>query len=383
MFWNPNPFNQKPVIMRKTRASRYAHSTVAEVQQLEAKQVLTGTVAVALSGNNVVITGDNESNDVQFLVDSAAGLTVVGLNGTLIKVGNAAPVAAPPVVPLPSFVNDVLVNLNGGDDGLTVETSGVLSLRDVNVKTGAGNDSLTLISRGSLELRGDFKTDTSSGNDTVKIDPVVSIDVYGSVIIDTGSGEDNVGLVDSIKTGPPQTGASFRDLLNDSAFSGNQFLEIANDLKISTGGDDDSVAILGVEVGRNLVVNSGFGHADNLGMSNVRVNGNLDLIYGDTNVLTDVFVGGKLKARSGTGDDQFALSDITAGAIDIDLGSGRDQIAIRSVSSPDFKVKGGPGKDQIFAVNSPGVRFSSFDGHSVNKGLFDDVVQELVASGLL
>jgi hypothetical protein len=331
-----------------------------EAQQLESKQLLTGVVTLAITGANISAVGDSSANELDIQI-GAANITVAGLNGTVLKNANGVVIPNGTAFPKPANGN-LSVNLKGGDDVITVNATGAFTANNVTVDTGSGNDKVSVL--------------RAAGG---------SYDIKGSVSLDTGSGDDDVAVTDVVKQAGAQTAAAFIAIANDTAATGNQTINVAKNLKISTGNGNDSVGLLGVEVKGNLKIHSGFGHGDNVGVSNVRVGGNMDLIYGDTNAISNVTVVGKLEADSGTGDDTFALYNVKAGQIDINLGSGRDQIALSGVTSVSKgKIRGGSGTDQIVgSVGMAGAKVTMFQGNAVDPAIVDNVLAELVASGIL
>ena len=370
--------------IRRRRTVTNSQPCFVEAQQLESKQLLTGVVTLAITGANISAVGDSNPNEVEIELDTAH-FVVSGLSGTVLKDANGVVIPNGTSFPFPANAN-ISVDLKGGDDELVLYVDSAVTTNNVNIKTGSGNDEVFLDAFDTLTVNGSIKVDSGAGIDDVLVYASGGrIDVKGSVSVDTGAGDDNVGFVDNVKTPFPITAAAFIAINNDSTTTGNQTINVAKNLNISTGNGNDSVGLLGVEVKGNLKIHSGFGHGDNVGVSNVRVGGNMDLIYGDTNAISNVTVVGRLKADSGTGDDTFALSNVKAGQIDIDLGSGRDQIALSGVTSVSKgKIRGGSGTDQIVgSVGLAGAKVTMFQGNAVDPAIVDQVLAELVASGIL
>ena len=357
-----------------------------EAQQLESKQLLTGVVTLAITGANISAVGDSSANELDIQIGAANNITVAGQADTVLKDATTGLVIANGTVfAMPANTN-ISVDLKGGDDVLDVNVNAAFTANNVKINTGSGNDDVYLQAFDTLTVNGSITVDSGAGQDDVLVYAFGGrIDVKGSVSVDTGAGDDNVGFVDNVKTPFPITAAAFIAINNDSTTTGNQTINVAKNLNISTGNGNDSVGLLGVEVKGNLKIHSGFGHGDNVGVSNVRVGGNMDLIYGDTNAISNVTVVGRLKADSGTGDDTFALSNVKAGQIDIDLGSGRDQIALSGVTSVSKgKIRGGSGKDQIVgSVGMAGAKVTMFQGNAVDPAIVDNVLDDLIAKGIL
>lgn len=361
-----------------------ATRSAIEVQQLESKQLLTGVVTLAISGSNdVSITGDSSANDIDVTIQNGQ-LSVVGNAGTLIRFGGNAAVAAINNVTVPG-IRDLNVDLKGGDDNIYVEVGSALTIgRNVNVSTGSGSDYVEVYGNAALTVNGSLRVSTGSGDDIVDLGTDGALmTVKGNAVVDTGSGKDAVAIIDYEKLGAANTAAEFQAIPNDSNTVDAQQIRIGRNLTIRTGSDNDAVGIVGVQVGRDAEIHSGFGHGDIVGITNMRVGRNLNLIYGDDNAMTDVTVGGKLKVRSGTGDDRFAASDIRASVIDVNLGSGNDQLAIGAgVTASRATINGGTGRDNIIGPVAAGAKVKSFEGNAVDLTILDDVLGGLAEAGL-
>ena len=70
--------------MRRNKLNRRKNSKspvrvlAGEIQQLEQRSLLTGTVTIALVGNNLTVTGDSGNNDVRIEVSTDGGVTAQG-----------------------------------------------------------------------------------------------------------------------------------------------------------------------------------------------------------------------------------------------------------------------------------------------------------------
>ncbi len=331
-----------------------------DIQQLESRQLLTGTVTVAVSkAGDISVSGDSKDNDV-FVEVNADNVTIVGNSGTSLKVGKTviAP-GVPVVVPRPASIRDLDVNLHGGNDSIDISVnSDVVIHRNVNVWTGAGNDSVSVESNGAL------------------------VDVRGSVSMNTGSGHDSVRVADADKFAGVDTEAELLAVADDTGAASVQMIRVGKDINISTGTGNDGIALLGVEAGRDVTVNSGLGHGDVLGVSNVRAGRDMNLIWGDLNAINNVTIVRKLRVDSGTGNDRFVVDNLHASIVDVNLGPGNDQLAIGGtvVVTKSAKIHGGAGKDNLVSL-SPlgGASVKSFEGSVVDAAaILDEVLAALV-----
>jgi hypothetical protein len=375
---------------RNRRFSSVKPFSIAEVQSLETRQLLTGTVNVSIStAGDVTLNGDRFDNDVAVNVN-ATHITLTGHYGTLIKVGKSAAVANV-VLPLPSLVRDVNVNLHGGNDKLSLNTSANTSIRrDVIINTGIGDDKVNVFPDGStLTVGRNVQVATGTGKDLVDVTTSNggAFVVKGDLSIDTGLGDDAVVLEDADRFGAL---ASVDDLLavpNNTGVANSQSIRIWRDLNISTDGGKDRTAIMGVEAGRDVNIRSGIHRGDVLGVSNLRVGRNLLLHWGDDNALQNVTVVGRLKVQSGGGGDRFAVQNLTARTVDIAFGTKDDQLAVGPgvTVTHGGSINGGTGKNRLLAAAPiAGVTVKKM-APTLTQAEADDIVDDVFSSliGLL
>jgi hypothetical protein len=278
-------------------------------------------------------------------------------------VPGVAPPGVPVTIPLPLAVRDLNIQLKGGDDSLHVDVmaGAVLAVnRNVGIDTGSGNDDLLVLADGAVTIGGNLSVKSDSGDDTVRFFDVSKF-ANGLMI-------------------PPAV--DILALVDDTAAAGVQGIQVGRDITISTGNGDDAIGLIGVESVRNVSVHSGLGHGDVLGVSNVRAGRDMNLKWGDDNALNNVTIGRKLDIESGTGDDRFAIDNMTVPVVDVRLGLGKDKLALGAgvIITTSAKIDGGGGKDDIAsAIPLGGFSVKSFNGNSVNFGdIVNDVLTALV-----
>lgn len=350
-------------IRRTRRVVR--NSTVCEVQQLETKQLLTGTVEVSFSNSgDILVDGDQHDNDVTVEVNGNVA-TVTGNSGTQLKRGNQIVAAGVPVnVQLPSYIRDLRVKMGQGNDTLKVVAKSDIHIRrDVDVNTGAGDDFVSVISDGG------------------------KIFVGRNASVSTGSGNDTFNVSDAEKFADVDTAAKIRAFQNDTAQAGRQAIRIGKDLDIRTGGGTDTVTVLGVEAGDDVDINTGLGHDDLVAVSNLRVGDDFKLLRSDLTALNNMTVGDTLKISTNGEDDRLVIEDVETYRLDMKMGTGNDSLAIGTgVSSvKPASIEGGPGQDNITRGSSlPGASIRSFEGSSVNTGaILNDIFSGLMDAGLV
>jgi hypothetical protein len=165
--------------------------------------------AVVSHGSLRSLTGDEAGNQI-VIVGQGVGYLVVGI-GTTIN-GSTSPL---PVLSLGDANHDLVMNLNGGNDMLTI-SKGTVG-RSLNISLGDGNDLLTLQ---KLTVKGDLNIDGGEGNNAIAITSVVvgANGTSGNLTINTGAGTDVANL----------SNVNVRSQLNVNLGDGDDSLSIAN-----------------------------------------------------------------------------------------------------------------------------------------------------------
>ncbi|MEZ6123734.1 MAG: hypothetical protein R3C49_11220 [Planctomycetaceae bacterium] len=283
-------------------------------QLLEVRSLLAGNVLVSFVGADLVVTGDDASNQVDVVVDGG-NIVVRGRENTTVNGGSTAFVAATGSTILS---DDFFVRLGSGDDVLFVE--GVSISGRASVAGQAGNDSVGFL---NTTIAGHVGIVTSTGSDVVNLDSVVA---RQGVTVQTGRNDDTVRIVDSTITGNVvlATGRHADTVVLDTT-------SVSGSVRVATAGGADNVVMTDSTIGGRFVAATGRGNdfvmLDNLavtGRSVLRTQGQHDLAivenasrFGSLKIVggagrdgvqiaSDTVVGGRRKVR---GQESNAVSD--------------------------------------------------------------------------
>ncbi|MFO0977588.1 MAG: hypothetical protein U0996_14400 [Planctomycetaceae bacterium] len=379
--------------IKKRKLQKKWFSAPAEVQQLESRTLPTGIVTASVSAAfDVSLLGDNGNNEVHVDIDGGL-LKLTGQNGTSIKVGNVVTPAGTAVTLPNALFRDLNVSLGNGNDSFTTNIDEAIVFRTVNVNMGSGNDTLALDTSAAVTLTGSLLVRGEKGNDFVRVSASAGLTIAGSLGINTGAGNDQVALVDTFKFNAvvgPTTAATITQLdavIDDTLFAGNQNITVTGDINVFTEAGADSVALLGVEAGRDILVNMGNSDGEATLASNVRAGRNLGFANGDYHSLNNLFAGQYFGIRSGAGNDVVLLDNLSAGKnIDIYLGGGNDSISLGAgvAATGNIRVEGEAGKDQIKVAAGVTGLFKKFEGNNINEAAqLTNIVNRLILEGLL
>ena len=387
----------------KTRRSLVTRVPIvpAEVQELESKQLLTGAVTVSVSANDdLTLTGDAASNNVLVVVNALGQFSVTGRNGTSVRFGNATTPAGTAVVLPISDLRDFTAVLGDGNDVLEARIGALATVtpRNVNVNTGAGADWLILedknnnLGPGGVSVSGNMIVSAEGGNDLIRLDIYQGLRITGSLGINAGAGNDRIAIHDQTKfniTANTVDGVrqQLQSVPNDTGIAGNQRIRAQIDINIFPETGADSVLLLGVESGRDILVDMNDSGGDTFLANNVRTGRNFGIANADLHALNNIHVVGYFGIRSGFGDDKVVISNMYVGQnIDIYLSSGDDRLAF----GRNVQVRGsvladaGIGSDLVSSRSSfASVQYKNFEGNGVNEqGILDSVIGSLLARGL-
>lgn len=369
----------------RPRRSRFPTSLAAELQQLEARVLPTGTVTALLSNGNLAIGGDNFDNNILIAVRTT-GVYLTGLQDadsdpatfTKIKVDGTTYEEGEEILLTDTVsLKNVTVLMRGGNDNVRVDV-GVASTEPepdapdavvtgrVRINLGKGDDhGVLLLNNGTLTIGGNLEGDLENGDDCLLV---------GTEGLLTGS---------DTPPEPPDT------------------------LPIQVGGNviilgrlgKDVIGLAGVEVQRGVTIQGGE-HVDSLALNADKIHGNL-YVSGDaatampeapinelqTLVLQNVEVLGATTIRGGGGVDRVLIENLKATKnVAIKLYAGDDQISVETLTlgtSTKVTIDGGVGSNDEFNSSetpSTQVKFSSIedsetDLDSINTdAILDDVV---------
>ncbi len=262
-----NRWNKNRTSSSKTRTS-WSRCRL-RFEGLEDRQLLAGDVTWQFKKGTLTLTGDGAGNEIT-VTNTGNGAYQISAAGNTTINGQAGNIVV-------SNVNDLVVNLKGGDDEITYEGGGN-EVRNVTIKTGDGDDIVVL--NNLVTDGGKLSVETAAGDDNVELNGGT---VDGKTTITTGKGEDSIA-VDTVQ------------------FDGN--------LSIDTAANIDLVTIGGSEVDGVLSVKTGAA-ADQL-------------------VIIATTISGKTQVETADGDDQVHLAggNTFAGVVSLTTGNGNDTVTI-------------------------------------------------------
>ena len=298
---------------------------------LETRRLLAGDVNVAVDGTNLMVTGDNQANQVDITRNQTGVLVVSGLNTTINGTNN-------PFVAIPNVLS-INITLDGGNDETTIDN--VLLHKDLNFFGNEGNDRLTVTD----SYAGRLYVESGSGNDVLDLDLITG----KSAKVDLGSGNNILAAT--------------------ALFAGKNF-------EVYGGDGSNTFTANTLVVNRNLSVGFGAGH-DNL------------LFAGET------FIGKSSRVYLNDGNDfaGFLPTQNSANAslqqsLHFDAGNGNDNLALDNNTGLNKRshLDGNNGTDSIeqasaFAEN---IRIKNFENTSINdlNGILDSVYSQLSNAGI-
>jgi hypothetical protein len=353
---------------------------------LENRSMLAGDVTVDFIANSLVVTGDGAANAV-LVGDTGNAIVITGIqggtSGSTSIVSNTGVSIAGNVATISKAVldGDIYINLLNGRDELSIDginlVAGTTIPSKLKVNMGEGNDTLTMGATARNILASDVTLDLDEGEDNLTIDRVevrslnegnlfimggFGVDtirigandtnvIEGDLVIDTGTGNDIVA-VDRTNI--------FADFAidtsggNDTVDVGRQNLtsfqdsvvQVRGNMIVDTGQTDDTVRLDAVLVVQNLLVTTG--------------DGNDTVILGDdpitppgVNDQVGPSATGDIVIATGLGNDDVAINLTTgANAALINLGQGlandNNELVLRNSSfSNDVAILGGVNVDSI------------------------------------
>lgn len=333
---------------RRKNARKTARVTASEIQQLEQRALPTGTVAIALQGNNLTITGDSGNNDIKITVNDQTGVTAQGFVDT---VNNDKPVNLTKLTfGGHTYKKGEVVTLVSPENLATA--AGVLG--NLTVKMGAGNDKIELDVSGlsTLKINGKVNVELGSGNDAAYANfNKTNFQATGGVTVKGEAGDDYVGFNAHGGSGSGD-GSSFDANLTVDTGTGSDAVglrwsnvTVKQDVSVTTGNGADQVyqGFNGsTNFNKNVTVNTGSGN------DRFYEGFNGDTTF-DKNVALD----------TGTGTDRVGLiissgnSVIVKGNLSVDSGADNDYVNFNGSSGAslgvfgDLTIKTGAGDDGV------------------------------------
>ena len=187
------------------------------LESLEAKRMMAGDVSVrATAAGDLLVIGDNESNEIVIESTGLGAYQITGANGTRIN--------GQPSIRVTAVTDDVRINLRNGDNRLHLDE--IFVRDDMQVRTGSGADKILLLG-GSVQ--DDLDIRSGRGHDEVFLQ---AASVGDRLNLRTDQGRDGVALEQMVIGG--------RSI-------------------ISLGSDNDDLLVRGSETVARMVANLGSG----------------------------------------------------------------------------------------------------------------------------
>lgn len=358
---------------RRRNLRRFSGSLRGNVQALESRALLTGTVAITLTNvGALTITGDSSDNDLTFLV-GGEGASIRGDNGTALKV-NGTPVAAGVEFHLADLINNgitlksMTANLGNGNDRLSSIINNGINVTiggNVTINTGNGNDDVSFSNFGHLTIATDdpntsakLQLNLGAGDDFADFLGAEGSDSSfngdGDVSVNGGAGDDDLFVI----------------------FGGEGGAVIGKNLTVDSAAGDDFVEVLNVDFRTNSSTSIGGNAVINLGAGNDTLSaGNSDDLFG---FIFDFGAPDNKQPAIENGDNRFDVE----GNVSVDGSSGDDIIALGGISTGqnnvgtvgDLTVRAGTGDDTVLGVDLHVRRNLTVAGAQGN----DDVLLEFV-----
>jgi hypothetical protein len=152
-----------------------------QLEELEPRCLLAGNVFVTVSDGDLLVRGDAAANGVRITGTAPGQFLITGLAFN----GGATTVNGLPALTVRGVTDDVLINLQGGNDFLRLNGAAVVR-DDLAINTGGGNDSFLLE---GVTVFGETNIDGSAGDDTLVVRASAFV---GEVALNMNSGNDRV-----------------------------------------------------------------------------------------------------------------------------------------------------------------------------------------------
>jgi hypothetical protein len=342
---------------------RNAFEKRLRMEKLESKIALAADVSISVVNGDLLITGDDNVNHlfIESHPDFEPGHYVIINRSFPEDTANGEPF---PIVdvgygPIPAVIvsgvtRDVIVNLNGGDDVVTLfgsytpdRSEDLLFPRDLIFNMGEGNDKLfpgvpenIFGFQGPMTVSRNFQFNGGGGDDYVM-----------STALTIGN---NFTFTDL-------QGNNFYEVAPTFFYPVSHRSEVGGNLSITTGSGDDVMIVEEFAVGGNVSYNVGAGD--------------------DVAHLRDFTVGGSISQNLGAGTNIGVVEAATANSVAIG-GTGINFITVQGVNTNRVTILTGNNLDGIFIaeVNSNIVTIATFGGDDsvqIIDSAFDLLIVEL------
>ncbi|MEM8677739.1 MAG: hypothetical protein AAGF97_00160 [Planctomycetota bacterium] len=152
------------------------HRTEFHVESLESRKMMAGDVSARVVNGDLIVTGDNQDNEIYVFQMDADSYALFGESGTRINGLSGQP--------FHGVSDDIRINLRNGDNKLALQ--GVETNDDLIIRTGNGHDQILM---DGSNVRSNLRIQTGRGNDTLFITDSV---VQGRLTANLGAGNDEL-----------------------------------------------------------------------------------------------------------------------------------------------------------------------------------------------
>jgi hypothetical protein len=249
-----------PIMSRQN----FRSSRRLSLESLEGRQMMAGNVLVSVTGGDLVITGDTQSNFITIVPVMEQGEPVPGRffiapqNSTRINNQTTGQFVQ-------GVTDDLIISMDSGNDrvilGNSTEFDNFVVPDDLTINMGAGNDAV-LINR--ISVTDDLTVNTAAGADGIFVQADVgqlgNVDSGNNDLnIDSGSGNDfvQIDITDVRGKLTVSTGLAATDLGADDVEM--TFVDVDGDAEIRTGGGNDVVNLFNLVSGDDMTLDTGAG----------------------------------------------------------------------------------------------------------------------------
>jgi hypothetical protein len=309
-----------------------------------------GMTTYNVVNGDLVIEGDGGNDVVDVTGTGASGVYVVTtLQGSQTVSG---------------VVGNILVNLHGGNDHLTMNQ--VLVSGKISISTEGGNDAVRLGNSALVSSGGNLEVDLGADGDSLTTQRLY---IAAKQIFNGGDGDDQIALAGSYINGVFVLGASSGGATTVSGGAGSDNIEVrysfivgqwtfdggqGNDnIKIDTSACSSNVTVVGGTEQDVLIVDT------NYFLGTVVINGNA----GNDQLRFANSLGMPWAVLLGEeGSDWAGVANLTTSGLQLDLGGGTDTADIRGSSLDQFFAQLGEGNDSITLFGNLVRSLSDIDG---------------------
>lgn len=332
---------------------------------LESRRLLAGEVLVHVSTGDLIVRGDDESNQLDITQLPDGRFRVTALADTTLKTKTEAGLD---MVTVDGVTDDVMIEMKAGGNTVTVHNATVPDELKMTGTTGADDFRISEVVAGKATVS------TSRGANAVYIS---ASRIGRDLSVRGGSDDDRVEIVDL-----QVDGKATIDTSSGGGIVGLQDVSIGTDLNVKSSSGGDVVGLKTVQVGRNLSIKTSSGD-DRIGLADTQVHGAATIDGGsagnavrqDSVIVTGADIGGALKVKTAGGDDLIALGDapeyadqlagdfdeffehvagddiaagpVVASLLDLNSGPGNDLGELHNIEAATVKAAFGSGGDWL------------------------------------